>query len=551
VPRPRPRFRHRLAGVAALPALLAPGRGDAADAAWHRTEARRFESGTCHELRIARRGTGPLELRLGTAPLPTVGVDWLMSGAAVLVPADEGALALALYHTSGPYVRHVVAEGPIRWRTDGRRLCVAAGDRPLACGLSAGEPTVEQRIAFGTGWETEVMACAPEAVAMQPLPRPPWRAFVAAAAFLCALAAYLRRRWWREYPAVLLPLAVAAWTVVAYGDPWRLHPLWPTAGLALGLLVVVYRLVRRRWWSASALTALLVLGLAGALTVPHPLALHADVEPAPTAGVPPLFTDAAYWHFLAPQQQLGFRERSLAEVAAATDGETWLVLGGSVTAGMESEPEETYVAIAERLLRAEGHSLRLVNAGVPGWHIGQIDEMLLDLGDRLSVRGLVLASVLNNAAFPIVGPPGPPVQEGLLLTYWGSLARNHLLLPGVSFFLPKGHNAERLRDTLDALITREQARGRRIVLLDETHKSQIEPAWFNAWLRGPQEAQRQVIREVARRHGLVLHPVDDTVAALPRDDRFLDGMHLSVAGHAAVGARLAEILAREAAVPLP
>jgi hypothetical protein len=44
-----------------------------------------------------------------------------------------------------------------------------------------------------------------------------------------------------------------------------------------------------------------------------------------------------------------------------------------------------------------------------------------------------------------------------------------------------------------------------------------------------------VIRDVAAQHDLRLHRVDDVVAALPPAERFLDGMHLTRAGHAAVG----------------
>jgi hypothetical protein len=69
----------------------------------------------------------------------------------------------------------------------------------------------------------------------------------------------------------------------------------------------------------------------------------------------------------------------------------------------------------------------------------------------------------------------------------------------------------------------------------EAHEAQLGPTWYNAWLGRPQEAQRQVIRDVAAQHDLRLHRVNDVVATLPPAEPLLDGMHLTRAGHAAVG----------------
>jgi lysophospholipase L1-like esterase len=406
-----------------------------------------------------------------------------------------------------------------------------------------------QVVPFGSGWATAFVACPPGAAPPRAVAAPAARVLGAAVVFALGFVAYLRGSRWREWPVAALPLATVTWAILVRDDPGRVSPLLPTVALALGSGAVGYRLLRLRPRRALALAALVAGAGAAAMLVPHPGASADDVVTAPAAA-PPLAVDPAYWHFLAPHQRLGFVQHSLAEVAGPAD-ETWLVVGGSVTAGTEVDPAETYTAVAERTLRATGQRVRLVNAAVSGWHIGQIDQLLRDLGDRLPARGVVVASVLNNAAFRIVGRPDPPTTDSLLWTYWYGLGRNHLLLPGVSFFMPKPDNGDRLQRTLDRLIVREQGLGRTIVLLDETHEAQLGPTWYNAWLGRPQEAQRQVIRDVAAQHDLRLHRVDDVVAALPPAERFLDGMHLTRAGHAAVGARLAAILTREREAPRP
>ncbi len=180
--------------------------------------------------------------------------------------------------------------------------------------------------------------------------------------------------------------------------------------------------------------------------------------------------------------------------------------------------------------------------GVGGWNLGQLDRFLRDVGDRLPVRGIVLASVLNNAAFPIVGAPSSPPCSAFICAYAHNLARNYLLLPIANFFVPKPHNQERFATLLEQLISRETALGRTVVLLDETHEAQLRPSWYNRWLGGPQDAYRAILRRVGARHGLALHRVDDAVGRLPPTQQFLDGMHLTPAGHVAVGTRLAGIL---------
>jgi lysophospholipase L1-like esterase len=317
------------------------------------------------------------------------------------------------------------------------------------------------------------------------------------------------------------------------------------AAPAAAVVWVLARLWRRRWRDDGAVLGLLAAAGLWAVLVPHPLVPADGVLMRDDAAAPPLWTDAAYWHFHAPQQELAFRDRPASTVfddAAAAASETWLVLGGSVTFGWETAATTTFTALAEQQLAGEGYRVRLLNAGVGGWNLGQLDRFLRDVGDRMPLHGVVLISVLNNAAFRIVGPPTAPPCGTLLCAYAYNLSRNYLLLPVANYFLPKPNNLARYETLLDDIVSRERALGRIVVLIDETHEAQLHPAWYNRWIGGVQDRYRAVARAVAAAQGLQFHRVDDAVAQVPVDQRFTDGMHLTSAGHAAVAARLADIL---------
>lgn len=533
---------HRLVVAVCLGALFAPGPGlAAADAPWQRTAPIGVPSGECRELVIDRPGDRFLELRLATERLESIGIDTKNSGASVFVPESGDRATILLYHTSGLYPLTIGLDGPLRLFREGRRLCFASGSRMSACGVTNGEVRHAHLIPFGRGWESRVAPClsplaVPESARSPFVLAPLWVLF----AILFLLQVRYRERVAELIPAVVL-VPVLAWATAARIDPWWIDPRYPLTTLALVAVWSLIRLARTRSAVRVCLVALSLTCLAGAMLIPYPLWPSDTARVIDDPAAPPLWVDAAYWHYLAPQQRLQFATRSVASLLDADD-DTWIVLGGSVTAGRETGAAEAFTAMAEQDLIADGYEIRLANAGVPGWNLGQIDRFLVDVGDQLPLTGIVLASVLNNAAFRIVGPPEPPGCRTLLCQYTYNLRRNYLLAAVINFFLPKPGNPERFRETVDRTISRERDLGREIVLLDETHDAQLRPRWYNSWLRRPQERYRRILREVAAGQGQSLHRVDDVVADLPGDDRFVDGMHLTKDAHAAVGRKLAQIV---------
>jgi hypothetical protein len=109
------------------------------DDPWQRSAAVLVSSGPCQELAVARPGDGFLELRLESETRLPVGIDSKIRGASVFVPGSGDRATIILCHTTGLYPLTVSLDGPLRWRRDGRRLCVGAGSRTLVCGLTNGE----------------------------------------------------------------------------------------------------------------------------------------------------------------------------------------------------------------------------------------------------------------------------------------------------------------------------------------------------------------------------------------------------------------------------
>jgi lysophospholipase L1-like esterase len=462
----------------------------------------------------------------------------------VFLPASGDRATVLLHHTTGPYETNLVLDGPIRWTKRGRKICFGSGSQTLACGVTHGEVEVAQQIPFGAGWDSEIVSCSRTIAPEQFVEDEQAAVLLALAGLLFAGLGLLQirlRTSVRDFflPAVLL--AIAGWGFVARIDPWWTSPLWPLATASVALALSLIGLILSRTGRNVALAALaLAVGL-WVLLIPHPLVPRDTSRLIDSRSAPPLWVDAAYWSVAAPHQRLGFPRRSFGELLGS-DVETWLVLGGSVAAGREAGPNNTFTAVAERRLTVDGFRVRLVNAAVQGWNLGQVDRFLRDFAEALPVRGIVLASVLNNAAFRIVGPPTLPGCSTLACGLAHNIRRNYLLLPTVNFFVPKPANRARFQRLLAELLRREIDRGRAVVLLDESHDAQLRPRWYNVWLSRPHDAYRAAIREVASAHGIELHSVDDVLVELSPDEQFLDGVHLTRAGHAAVGARLAEIL---------
>ena len=107
--------------------------------------------------------------------------------------------------------------------------------------------------------------------------------------------------------------------------------------------------------------------------------------------------------------------RALAIVAALTgvaraEGDTLKIvaLGDSLTAGYQLPPEAAFPVQLEAALRARGHAVEVVNAGVSGdttsgglarldWSVGEdADAVIVELGANDALRGVPVASVREN-----------------------------------------------------------------------------------------------------------------------------------------------------------
>lgn len=514
-----------------------------ADAAWRRSRPTRVTTDGCQELRIHRRGTGLFELRLiPTAEgLPSVGFDPMTSGASIFLPPDGDDVTFVVSDTSGMYELTLTVGGSIQWSKHERQLCFASSGQPLTCAQTSEEVRQVQRIAFGDGWKTEIIACS-----APPRPTFSWIPIAVFSLLFAGTTMLQLRRCARpgDYLGLALLVAVALYATLARVDPWRLSPMWGLVGTTIVGVLLLIRLLRGSPRQDVLLLALMVSSAAWAMTIPHPL------QPAPPRNararraVPPLWIDAAYWGPLAPHQTLAFRtlDDDIAGIAASDDEETWLVLGGSVVAGREVEAAETFPLVAERLLTDEGLPIRIVNAGVAGWNIGQIDRFLQDLGDRLPVHGIVMMSVLNNAAFPIRAEPAIPQVHTLLGAYAHNLVRNYLLFITINFFVPKPGNIEAYKEVMSRLLERELGLGRRLLILDETHTNQMQPRRLNHWFYRRDETYRAALREVSGRFDLRVDPVVGALSTVPAADQFVDGLHLTRAGHAAIARELAALL---------
>jgi hypothetical protein len=488
---------------------------------------------TCQELHVERTGRGLLEIRFFTRGQSTrAGGDPKATGASLLVSAvDPERVSFSLYHSTGIYTQSADLARPIRWLRRGAELCVASGSQSVFCGPSAGEIAGTVQIAFGAGWQTRISGCAP----FVPHERANGAWLVALAWFvaLAALALWTSHRR-RDVLAALTLAGAFGCGLLGVFDPWRVPSLLLIPGGVLaGAAVASWALLERRrtWRQRLPRIALGLFVVAALIQVPHPIRGEHTMPPV----VPPLWIDSANWQPQAAHESLAFRERPLA--SAASGDEVWLVLGGSVAFGDGVDAHQAFPAVAQDLLRADGDRLVLLNGGVPGWNIQNIDRFLADFGDSLPLTGIVLVSILNNATLPIAAPEPRGCERSLLRAFLCNASRNQLLFTWPKVVLPKPHNPERYRRTLRGLLERELTLGRRVVLLDEA--SEIDEGLIQLW---DAEAYRTTARELAQEFGVPFHPVAGAASQLAPGDRFLDGIHPTPALHAVLGRQLREIL---------
>ena len=498
---------------------------------WQRGEIVALPADACRELRIDRVGRGPLELRFATELLPTPsGPDLKSTGASVLIAAeDPERVTFQVYTPGGIFGRSSRVPAPLRWLRHGATLCVASGSRVVSCAPVAGEIAGTVLVPFGPGWQADVAGCA-----AFPIRDTASRSSLAWLAGFAALAAFAMRTSRRrvEVFAVAVCAASLACAAIAVTNPWRLPTLalLPGGAIASLLAAAAAQRGRRRPWVERAPWIALGLLTASAIgQVRYPVWSSAPVDPL----VPSLWRDSADWHPRAAHQSLEFRGRPVAGVAP--DAEQWLVLGGSVVFGEGVDASQTFTAIAQDLLRKDGDA-NVLNAGAQGWNIGNIDRLLADGLDSLPVTGIVIVSILNNATLPIAAAEPAGCDASLPIAYLCNVSRNQLVLAWPKVFLPKPGNLARYRSTLRALLARELALGRKVVLLDEI--GEIDD---RRWLWST-EAYRTVAREVAAEAGVPFHGVRDAIAPLAENERFLDGIHPTPAMHLLLGRRLYEVL---------
>ena len=89
--------------------------------------------------------------------------------------------------------------------------------------------------------------------------------------------------------------------------------------------------------------------------------------------------------------------------AAAAAPKTILALGDSLTAGLGVGPAEAFPARLEAALKARGHDVKVINAGVSGdtaadgaarldWALAEpVDAVIVELGANDALRGLPVA----------------------------------------------------------------------------------------------------------------------------------------------------------------
>jgi lysophospholipase L1-like esterase len=222
-----------------------------------------------------------------------------------------------------------------------------------------------------------------------------------------------------------------------------------------------------------------------------------------------------------------------------------LLLGDSMTAGLEVSKDETFEAVCEERLRTFGE-VEVVNAGVRGYNLDNILRFFESEGASYApdlVAYLFVENDLKSASKP--EPNMLDHSRGFTLRgAWGWLASySHITFrPGPAYL----NTAERIA-TLASLC--HQA-GADFLLAGAPHRLEIDPgtqAWWNRYLAGDRELDFDAVRAyldwVAARHGLERF---DPVPAYRRGWRdgqpywFHKDDHMNPRGHRLLGQQLGE-----------
>lgn len=182
---------------------------------------------------------------------------------------------------------------------------------------------------------------------------------------------------------------------------------------------------------------------------------------------------------------------ALGPAATAQPDRVIVAFGDSLTAGQGVAPDESYPALLAAKLRTEGYSYRVINAGVSGdttaGGLRRVDWALKNKPD------IVLLELGANDAF-------------------------------------RGQDLDRVRANLDAMVTRFEAGGARVLLL-----GMRLPPNYGAGYAGRFE---KVYAEVAERRKVAFMPFFlDGVGAVARLNQ-PDGIHPTAAGYRIIVERL-------------
>lgn len=190
-----------------------------------------------------------------------------------------------------------------------------------------------------------------------------------------------------------------------------------------------------------------------------------------------------------------------ARITPATAPKTILAYGDSLMAGYQLRPGEGFAPQLEKLLRARGHDVRVIGAGVSGDTTAQGRARL----------NWVLAAMKS--------PPDLVILE---------LGANDML---------RGQPPEAARTNLSAMIKAFEAKGSRVLLAGMRASPNLGANYVRAF--------DGIYPALAKAHGVPLYPFFlDGVAAVP-GTRLADGMHPNPRGVTIMAQRIAPTVERE------
>ena len=182
---------------------------------------------------------------------------------------------------------------------------------------------------------------------------------------------------------------------------------------------------------------------------------------------------------------------------------TVLAFGDSLTAGYQLGPGQGFVPQLEKALKARGHDIRVIGAGVSGDTTAQGRARL----------NWVLSGLKGRADLVIL-----------------ELGANDML---------RGQPAAAARANLDAMIAAFKARGSRVLLAGMLAAPNLGPAYgreFNA-----------IYPALAKQHGVALYPFFLDGVAGVKGLQLSDGMHPTAAGVTIMVRRILPLVERELA----